>query len=48
MKRIYESIIKGQRSKLESQFVSNIGAGLDTEVDIEKSEANFSGFQKAS
>ena len=48
MKRIYESIIKGQRSKLESQFVSNIGAGLNAEVDIEKSEDNFSGFQKAS
>ena len=48
MKRIYESIIKGQRSKLESQFVNNIGAGLDTKVIIEKSEASFSGFQKAS
>lgn len=48
MKRIYESIIKGQRSKLESQFVSNIGAGLKTDVVIEKSEASFSKFQKAS
>ena len=48
MKRIYESIIKGQRTKLESQFVNNIGAGLKTEVVIEKSDATFSGFQKAS
>jgi len=48
MKRIYESIIKGQRSKLESQFVSNIGAGLNTDVVIEKSEASFSNFQIAS
>jgi len=48
MKRIYESIIKGQRSKLESQFVSNIEAGLNTDVVIEKSEVNFSEFQKAS
>lgn len=48
MKRIYEAIIKGQRSKLESQFATNIGKGLNTDVVIEKSEASFSGFQKAS
>lgn len=48
MNRIYESMMKGQRSKLESQFVENIFAGLNTKVVIDKSEANFSGFQKAS
>ena len=48
MNRIYESMMEGQRSKLESQFVENIFAGLNTKVVIDKSEANFSGFQKAS
>ena len=48
MNRIYESMMKGQRSKLESQFVENIFAGLNKKVVIDKSEANFSGFQKAS
>jgi carbon monoxide dehydrogenase subunit G len=35
MKRIYESIISGQRAKLESQFVANVEKVLGAEVVIE-------------
>jgi carbon monoxide dehydrogenase subunit G len=32
MRRIYESIINGQRAKLEAQFVANVGKVLGTKV----------------
>lgn len=35
MKRIYESIIKGQRQKLEAQFVKNVENALGSKVVIE-------------
>ncbi len=39
MKRIYEAIIKGQRAKMETQFIENVGKGLGTKVVIEEAEA---------
>jgi len=39
MKRIYEAIIKGQRAKMETQFIENVGKGLATKVVIEEAEA---------
>lgn len=38
MKRIYEAIIKGQRAKMETQFVENVGKGLGTKVVIEEAK----------
>ncbi|MBM4330656.1 MAG: hypothetical protein FJ117_05410 [Deltaproteobacteria bacterium] len=35
MKRIYEAVISGQRAKIESQFVANIGKALGTSITIE-------------
>jgi carbon monoxide dehydrogenase subunit G len=35
MKRIYESIIGGQRAKLESQFVANVGKVMGAPIVIE-------------
>ena len=35
MKRIYESIISGQRAKLEAQFVANVEKVLGAKVVIE-------------
>ncbi len=35
MKRIYESIIKGQRAKLEAQFVKNVENALGSTVVVE-------------
>ncbi|MGQ9654288.1 MAG: CoxG family protein [Thermodesulfobacteriota bacterium] len=35
MKRVYEAIIKGQREKLEAQFVENIARALGARVVIE-------------
>jgi hypothetical protein len=35
MKKIYESIIKGQRAKLEVQFVADVGSVLGVKVVIE-------------
>ena len=39
MKRIYEAIIKGQRKKIETQFVENVGKGLGTKVVFEEAKA---------
>ncbi len=39
MKRIYEAIIKGQRAKMETQFIENVGKGLGTKVVIEEGKA---------
>jgi carbon monoxide dehydrogenase subunit G len=39
MKRIYEAVIKGQRAKMETQFIENVGKGLGTKVVIEEAEA---------
>jgi len=35
MRRIYESIISGQRAKLESQFVANVGKAMGVPIVIE-------------
>lgn len=35
MKRIYEAIINGQRAKIESQFVANVGKALGAPMKIE-------------
>jgi hypothetical protein len=32
LKRIYDAIIRGQRKKLESEFISNVGKILGGEV----------------
>ena len=37
MKRIYESVIKGQRAKLEAQFIKNVENALGSKVTIEES-----------
>lgn len=39
MKRVYEAIIRGQRAKLESKFIENIGKGLRASVVIEEPKA---------
>ena len=39
MKRIYEAIIKGQRAKMEAQFVENVEKGLGTKIVFEEAEA---------
>ena len=39
MKRIYESVIKGQRAKLEAKFIENVRTALGAKVYIRGSEA---------
>ena len=39
MRRIYESVIKGQRAKLEAKFIENVRTALGAKVYIRGSEA---------
>lgn len=34
LKRVYDAIIKGQRSRLESQFIANLAKGLGAKVTV--------------
>ena len=39
MKRIYESVIKGQRAKLDAKFIKNVEAALGAKVAVKEAEA---------
>jgi len=38
MKRIYESVIKGQRAKLEAKFIENVQSALGVKVAIKEAQ----------